>query len=145
MTLDPGGQASTDALFLTDALLLGARGDTRAACARLRPILERGPEGIFVVLSAFARYRVKDLPPKCGCGVYVFGMNDDDGAEIDADDLPPTIRFVTRFLSAWANDDRPTAVALLAGMQDHPAELAEAIRILFECAVETLKNEHRTI
>lgn len=123
-----------------DALTYGYMGRPDLAGLELRKIADLGPAALFASLSAFAAVAVSDQMPKPGefLGLQV----EYAGRPASAADAPAGIRLAAQLMTAQANSDSDTAEALFkAALRRDPACIADALRIVFDAAVATVRAQ----
>lgn len=127
-----------------DALAHGVAGDPDAGLALLQPFVDAGPLSTYRLLGALAEAAARPALQNQRPGEW-FGMpvmNTVTGLPASADVLPPPVRFASQFLTAWANRDQDTAVALFdafafASDDAGTPDLAHGITALYLMAVAT--------
>ncbi|WNI20343.1 hypothetical protein [Actinacidiphila sp. ITFR-21] len=126
--------------IVLEALAYGITGDLDAGLELLQPLVDAGPRSTYALLATLAET----------CAVRAQMVNVDGtqyGIEVEGpdgpasvDDLAPHVRFAIRFVTAWINRDRDTAMALFWAVGHHADgygtdDLANAIRCVYEMAV----------
>ncbi|MEU2487106.1 hypothetical protein ABZ593_21165 [Streptomyces sp. NPDC012617] len=101
-----------------EALAYGVAGDAQRGLDTLQPIVDAGPDSTYALLGALAEVATQDARDNNAPGtVFGIDLQDVDGfADIDV--LPPPVRFAARFLTAWANRDQDTAIALFRAIAE---------------------------
>lgn len=123
----------------------GMVGEHEQAMDLLRPMVQTVPD-TFALLSALAETAAhRALRENTDGTAFAAVLERTDGQDADPEDAPPAVLFAARFVTAWANRDIDTALALLHGLIRHDAEhytaeLADAIGLVFAMAVETAKE-----
>jgi hypothetical protein len=135
-------QINSDSQQIFEALTHGVVGDHDNAMRLLMPVLKRNPRSMYATVCTLAESASFDARQHQKPGEH-FGMeieNIDTGAEGSTDDLPPGVRFATRFVTAWANRDHDTADALYKAIhRENPDEFAVGVRALYDMAVVSLR------
>jgi hypothetical protein len=127
------------------ALVHGIAGDHDRALELLQPLVDEGPRSAFALLGALAEAAAYHAREANGPGVeYDIEVTGPDGPA-DADVLPPNIRFAAQFVTAWANDDRDTALALFNALADHSdtngtQDLGAGIYAVYTMAVASVSH-----
>ena len=127
-----------------EAIAHGVAGDLERGAALLQPLVDAGRVSTFALLGALAEAAaftaLQNQRPNTTFGLPV--TNIVTGQEASADDLPPPLRFAAQFVTAWANRDRDTALALFNVLADHvedtgSPDLGNAIGLVYSMAVAT--------
>lgn len=143
MTTSP---TDSDSRQITEALSYGIAGDDARAMELLQPIVDRGRRATYALLATLAEAASMDArrqQPGMHFGITV--EHTITGAAGSADDLPPAIRFAARFVTAWANRDQDTTLALYEAVAGHAEEhgtshLVDGIGAVYDMAVVSLRG-----
>lgn len=133
-TAPPGSQN------VQDALTYGYMGRPDLAGLELKKVVDIGPVALLAALSAYAAVAVEDQKPKPGefLGLHV----EYAGQPASAADAPRPVRFAAQLMAAKANGDQDTITSLFeAELEQDPAALADALRIVFDAAVATVRDQ----
>lgn len=130
--------------IIGEAVAHGVTGDQERGLAMLQPLVDAGPRSTYALLGGLAEAAAFTALQNQQPG-EVFGLpveNTVTGQTASADVLPPPLRFAAQFLTAWANRDQDTALALFttfafASDDAGTPDLAEAIGLLYSMAVAT--------
>ena len=129
-----------DARHIMNALAHGLTGRRELVPVKLAPVLDQGPGGMYAALSSLAEVAVSGQKPKRGqfLGIQV----EHAGVPASAADAPPAIRFAMQFMAAQANGDLDMTHSLFKAMLvKTPLELADALGIVFDAAVVTVRAQ----
>ena len=135
-------RTEADSKQIFEALAHGVAGDHDSAMRLLLPVLKRNPRSMYATVCSLAESASFDArqhqEPGEHFGIEVEHM--DTGAEGNANDLPPGVRFAAQFVTAWANRDHDTADALYKALaRQDPDEFVVGIRALYDMAVVSLR------
>lgn len=130
--------------IIGEAVSHGIAGDQERGLAMLQPLVDAGPRSTYALLGGLAEVAAFTALQNQRPG-EAFGMpveNTATGRPASADVLPPPLRFAAQFLTAWANRDQDTALALFqtfafASDDAGTPDLADAISTLYSMAVTT--------
>ncbi|WP_019548542.1 hypothetical protein [Streptomyces sulphureus] len=131
---------------ILDAVSYGVLGRHDTAMGMLQPHVDAGPASTYGMLCVLANLAQNDGgDPNNPVMIHVEGP---DGRPASVDELPPSLRFATRFVAACANKDHETSCALFAVLAEHAdtnqtPDLAEAITVVYDMAVATTAAKHR--
>lgn len=126
---------------ILDALAHGVAGRPDKGLRLLQPLVDAGPRSTYALLGALAETAARPAQDLNGPGTrFGIAVDGPDGRPGSTDDLPPALRFATRFITAWGNRDQDTAIALFSVVAEHAEthrtdDLADAIRTVYEIAV----------
>lgn len=127
------------------ALARAVAGDKIGGGMLLVPFIENGRPSCYALaaqLAETASHIARRERPGGGFTVEVF--NEATGRPASVDVMAPDVRFAAQFVTAWANRDQDTALALFNALVDHAEatdgpELVDGILRLFAMAVVTAK------
>ncbi|MFC8332791.1 hypothetical protein [Streptomyces olivaceus] len=137
----PFGQESQT---IGEAVAYGVAGELDRGLELLQPIVDAGRVSTYALLAGLAEAAAFTALQNQAAGEpFVLQLeNTATGQQASVDVLPPPLRFAGQFLTAWANRDQDTALALFNALADHSErtgspDLGNAVSLIYDMAVAT--------
>lgn len=126
------------------ALAYGVVGDPDRGLELLQPIVDAGRVSTYALLGSLAEAAaftaLQNRPAGEPFALHL--EHTGTGRQASADVLPPPLRFAGQFITAWANRDQDTALALFTALADRceltgSPDLGNAVSLVYDMAVHT--------
>jgi hypothetical protein len=127
---------------ISEALACAISGRNEQAANAIQAVVAKGPGHIYAMWCGLAEVVVRPQRETAAPDEF-FGLvvETADGRPANIEDTPPALRLAIRFMTAQANLDNDSTVALLQTGLDHdPGAVGEATEILFQAAVATSRE-----
>lgn len=143
--------AASDARAIQEAVAYGVAGDSDRGVDLLQPLVAAGPNSTYALLGSLAEVAaftaLKNRRAHESFALTVENLA--TGRSASAEDVPAPARFAGRFVTAWANRDQDTALALFKALAEESdrtgsTDLGDAIGAVYGMAVATAIEIVRT-